>query len=103
MAWQRDGLKPPPEVLEATAQYREEMDALAGFLEECCEIADGYQVEKGRLYDRYIEWCRDNDESPIKKKVFGSRLKERGVTDGRTKGVRFWVGVTMTNGDAVSR
>ncbi len=103
MAWQREGLKPPPEVLEATAQYREEMDALAGFIEECCEIGESYQVDKGRLYERYTEWCRDNDELPIQKKAFGSRLKERGVTDGRTKGVRFWVGVTMTNRDAVFR
>jgi phage/plasmid-associated DNA primase len=36
--WQQHGLRPPPIVLTATKEYREEMDLLAEFLEECCYL-----------------------------------------------------------------
>jgi putative DNA primase/helicase len=36
LAWQQEGLGIPEEVQQATAAYRQDMDALAGFLASCC-------------------------------------------------------------------
>ncbi len=99
MAWQQEGLKPPPEVLAATEQYRAEMDVLAGFLAECCEAGDGFQIAKGKLYERYSQWCKSNGEYAMTKIAFGTRLKERGLQDSHTKRGRFWEGLMLVEGD----
>jgi putative DNA primase/helicase len=99
LAWQQEGLKPPSEVLAATEQYRAEMDVLAGFIEECCEIREGVRVAKGKLYERYGQWCRANGEHPMPKNTFGSRLREKNFKDGHSKSSRFWEDLTLVEGD----
>ena len=37
---QRDGLRPPTVVVEATKAYLASEDALAGWVEDCCELGD---------------------------------------------------------------
>jgi hypothetical protein len=40
----------PASVSEATEQYREQMDVLGGFLEECCNVGTWLSDSSKRLY-----------------------------------------------------
>jgi putative DNA primase/helicase len=94
LAWQKEGLKPPEKVQAATKAYREEMDVLAGFLDECCEInqdphkAQLFTTTAKELYEVYKQWCDRNGEYPETQRSFGMRLTERGLE--REKGRYGW-------------
>jgi len=96
LAWQRAGLGVPPEVLAATESYREEMDVLAGFLDEHCISQDGVFVETKELYAAYATWAEGAGEKKLSKKWLAMRLAERGFTSGRgLRGVRGWRGLRL--------
>ena len=58
------GLKPPPQVVEATRSYREESDQFGAFLLECTEKAIEGRVGIGQLAKCYAIWCDQNSEQP---------------------------------------
>jgi putative DNA primase/helicase len=76
--WRRIGLAPPSEVLEATEDYRVEMDLLHDFLQTCCADKPGWFVPTADLYAVYEQWCKDNGETPVKQRSFSIMIKERG-------------------------
>jgi len=93
--WQERGLDDPPEVINATQSYREEMDILGSFIAECCIISETAQTTTKALYAEYLKWCEDNAERPISKKMFSIRLKEKGFEQTRTKHARGWLGIGL--------
>lgn len=98
--WQQEGLKAPDEVKKATQKYREEMDILGGFIEECCIIGNDYSASAKNLYDCYSKWCEENGEQAISQTAFGLKLTERGLTKqqstlGITKGRIFYSGIGL--------
>jgi putative DNA primase/helicase len=100
--WQANGLGEPGAVSQATADYRDEMDVLAGFIEECCVEAAGASVSTGNLYLAYVKWAQGNGEFPISKRAFGMRMVERGHERGRTKSKRMYEGIGLRR-DGVQR
>ena len=76
--WKEEGLKIPEEIKEATAQYKDQMDIMAEFIEDCCIENRLVQATTKKLYGAYNEWCEENKERPINKRAFGRRLEERG-------------------------
>ena len=95
--WQAHGLGAPEEVMTATAAYREEMDPLGSFLEECCTITDRGRVSAHDLYHAYLDHCQASGEHPIARKTFGMRLQERGFDRTRTATDRWWIGIGLSN------
>jgi putative DNA primase/helicase len=77
--WQHDGLREPAEVRAATDSYRNEMDVLGAFLSECCVLARHAHVTGKELYAAYVQWCEDNGERTLAQRLFGQRLRERGL------------------------
>lgn len=96
LAWQQEGLDPPKAVSEATADYRDEMDTVGAFIDECCTLDPKAETATKRLYDRYTLWCQRQAEEPTSKAEFGARLTEKGFISGRTKSARFWRGLSVT-------
>ena len=78
LQWQREGLGEPEEVRAATAEYRAEMDVLAGFVKERCVVQPTAWTKFADLYTAYAEWCEESRERPENKRAFGARLAERG-------------------------
>jgi len=76
--WLQHGLKPPPDVLQATRAYRDEMDVLSSFIEECCDVAESSEVQCSVLYARYKVWCDQIGEHPMGHRTFGEELERRG-------------------------
>ena len=103
LRWQEDGLQPPPAVRMATAEYREEMDVLAEFIEECCDVAPEHMVQKKALYLAYTDWCEGFRQRPTGYNLFCRQLSERGyisqpryVMVGPTKkSTRVWLGIGL--------
>lgn len=80
LLWQSEGLGEPEEVKAATAEYKAEMDVLAGFIEERCVTGPGAWAKFADLYAEYEKWAQESGEIAEKKRTFGSRLKERGFS-----------------------
>jgi putative DNA primase/helicase len=76
--WQQHGLGAPGAVTDATAAYRVEQDTLGSFLDEYCEIGDGFAAPTPPLYEAYKEWAKDGELHPLSKIAFGRQLEERG-------------------------
>lgn len=96
--WQRQGLGDAEAIREATEAWRDESDALGGFLATCCEMAPRATVQARELYARFVGYCEANGEDPLRQKPFGQRLAERGfaATKG-TGGVRLWRGLRLAS------
>jgi putative DNA primase/helicase len=99
LEWQRQhGLGEPLEVRVATANYRQDMDVVATFIEECCVVGDGATERAQRLWEKWQSWCQDSGERPGTQKGFGLRLKEKGFQQGRThdrEQARVWLGLGL--------
>lgn len=96
LAWQQQGIGTCAAVESSTAEYRSEMDRVAGFFAEWCAFEERARVQRSVLRQAYEEWCRENGvRTPLVGKEFGARLRERGVVDGKSDGKRMWTGVRL--------
>src|SRR5262249_62388831 len=57
--WEAKGLMPPRAVEVATENYKNEMDTLGTFLEECCVVETNARVATHDLYEEYTQWCEE--------------------------------------------
>jgi putative DNA primase/helicase len=78
LAWQREGLNPPPVVREATKEYQSEMDKIGAWITERCEVDPKAVTPFADLYADYEAWCREQGDEPMSKRRFGDRLSEKG-------------------------
>lgn len=94
LAWQRDGLGAPDEVVSATEAYRAQMDVLGVFLCERTYQGPNATCTVKELYDAYKGWCDTNGERAETKNDLNNLLAERGFIPRRTgsRG-RFWQGL----------
>lgn len=104
--WLENGLGVPTQVASATQRYRQEMDALGSFIEECCELDERARATSTELYSAYERWCEANGEHLTSKRELALRFRERGFESCRTGKARGWTGVRVTQvteDDACSR
>ena len=90
MDWQRQGLREPSAVSQATAHYRGEMDTLNAFLEEACVREEGSKVASEELYRRYVAWCQQAGEKVATQRFLGLRLGEHGFVKTRMTPTNRW-------------
>jgi putative DNA primase/helicase len=97
LAWQKEGLNPPEQVLDAVNEYQEETDLLSGFFEDCCTLNPLAKATTRDLYSAYEMWCLDNGETPVRKIMFSRMLRERGFSSVRigAKSARGWAGIKL--------
>lgn len=77
LAWQREGLNPPPSVRLATEAYQQEEDDLSQFVEECCLVGPDKEVKASDLYKTYKQWAESYGMKPTNNTVFGKRMSKR--------------------------
>jgi putative DNA primase/helicase len=97
LEYQREGLRPPPDVLAATDAYRADSDVLGEFIAEKCITGTDEWATKDEMFRAYATWCEASGENPVSKRRFGDRLSERdGIADNRdhNRG-RYWIGVSL--------
>jgi putative DNA primase/helicase len=62
LEWQRNGLKPPPRVLEATDEYFEGEDALGRWMEERCFVEKTARALTSDLFADWKDWAEQSGE-----------------------------------------
>ena len=97
LEWQREGLRAPEEVHQATRAYRAEMDVLAAFLADCCLRGEDEEAFAGELWGAWKRWCEETGEQAGSQKRFGGRLAERGFLNHRDSktGRKVWSGLSL--------
>jgi len=80
LRWQKDGLRFPESVRNATTEYRNESDQVGRFLDEQCNLdaALNAKTKASKLYLEYQSWCDRNGEEKLTATAFGRQLTERG-------------------------
>jgi putative DNA primase/helicase len=94
LAWQRNGLGEPLEILAESAAYRAEQDTLGAFLKDRCVLEPTAKSTKTDLYENYIAWCEESGERHrLTMREFGKVLRERGLTDTQLSSAKGWLGI----------
>jgi putative DNA primase/helicase len=93
--WKQEGLQAPAAILNATNEYRGEMDVIGNFLKECCIAKEGATIRIRELFKAYVDWCDTNNEHAVSERFFSLRLKEMGYGQCRTAEARFWSGLAL--------
>lgn len=98
LEWQKNGLQTPDEVKAATNDYRNEMDVIQTFIDECCFVKPGSTEVKtisGVLYGAYKNWCEQNGEHTLDNRTFGRRMSEKGMKAGKSSGKNWCYGIGL--------
>lgn len=95
LAWQREGLGEPPDVIDATAEYREASDTLAGFLAERCVVDPDVSCPAADLYRACRAWAEAAGEKALSQRRFEQMLAERGFNLDRTRRPKVWIGLDL--------
>lgn len=91
-----------PKMIQATTQYREDMDFLKPFIEDFC-IKDAAEIcTKSELYKRYKEWCEMNGERPLSTRGLRNALVDRDFAEDRNMTARIWKGIRPKRPDELS-
>ena len=93
--WQRNGLQTPEEVVNATKDYRNEMDTVNEFLEECCTLLPNVKVNPTALFDAYKKFCEKNGEIFLSMKKFGASLNKKGYEVTKTNSRTWRLGIGL--------
>lgn len=99
LLWQESGLLFPEAVTIATKEYRSAEDMLGRFLEDRCTITGAGRVLTSDLYKALENWCQEDGEYKISKRLMVDRLMERGFQPARigTSQARGWSGLELRN------
>ncbi len=76
--WGMMGLRPPEAVRKATDAYLEAEDALATWIEECCNVGPGFAATSADLHQSYRKWAENAGEYAVASKRFAQGLEDRG-------------------------
>lgn len=79
LEWQRQGLNPPPAVVQASSGYQSEMDDLGAFLRLTCEEDAKGSIQASKFYECYKVWADREGVDPITQTKFGRQLRSRGL------------------------
>lgn len=101
LEWQEVGLKESVEVVEATRDYKDEMDILNDFISDCCVVGQREQVTNKDLRNSYKAWCEENGEKELSPKALANRLQEKGFIKGKDTKNRFWRGIGLKSSDTL--
>jgi putative DNA primase/helicase len=95
-AWLSNGLMPPDKVLLATTEYKSEMDVIALFLEDECEVNPNFDETHASLYKRYCKVAEENREFVMNSRAFSIKLGEKGFEKFKGNGnVTKWKGLKV--------
>lgn len=103
LAWQRGGLDPPEVVLEATDEYLDAEDAIAVWIDECCERDPNAWEQSTDLYRSWKRWAEASGEFVGSKKRFSRELQKHGFERMRKRDGRGYVGLKLDGAEVPGR
>ena len=94
LKWQSEGLTAPEAVMDSGADYRSEMDTVAGFISDECYTEPTARHGVGSLYEQYTGWCKAQGKQPRTIIQFGKSLSAQGYEKKKDSSGWYWVGLT---------
>lgn len=85
MKWRANGIADPECVYEAVKEYKQEMDLLAGFIDQCVVIDYDCRdrIMASDLFKVYIRWAKANNEYEMSSKKFFMEMSKKLPEKGR--------------------
>jgi putative DNA primase/helicase len=94
--WQRDGLKPPKCVVDATDEYFDEEDTIGEFLEEECQLHSQARVSVVDIFERWKNRTEKRGEYVGNSRWLIQQLVRRGFDRGRSStGAKAVMGLSL--------
>lgn len=97
--WQKEGIKEPSAVENATKSYKQEMDLIASFVEQCIIIdyaADVGKMRASDLFALYSKWAKENNEYEMSSKKFFMEATKKLPEKGRNAEGIFYPNIKLT-------
>jgi putative DNA primase/helicase len=93
--WQKRGLDPPAIITDATAAYLQAEDAIAAWIEDCCETDPNAFGTRAALFRSWTEWASNNGEYVGANKRFVAALQTRAFEEHKREGQRGFKGLKL--------
>ena len=93
LAWQKDGLSEPEEIIIATEEYQTDSDIVQRFLEDRTTNEPLGGIKASNLFGAFRRWCEINGESPMNQTRFGRRMVTKGFKKERQASGNFYQGL----------
>jgi putative DNA primase/helicase len=96
--WAERGLSIPSEIKSESAHYMAEMDDIAQWVEDCCELHCDYEDVAGDLYRSFRKWKDSCNESAPAQRGWSERLLQQypGISKKRKNKARYLSGIHLT-------
>lgn len=96
ISWQKRGFDPPPEVIDATKEYRKDEDIIDHFITECCYTDPSAETSAKDLYTAFKKWWEENvSRKSISQKRFGGMMTKKFKR--QKSGVYMYLGIGIKN------
>lgn len=82
-----------PRSKELVHEFHRESDSVQAFLDDCIERKVGERIERGRLYRKYDDYCRDNEWTSLSNRNFYRNLRGKGCTERKIRGIKYFIGM----------
>ena len=93
------GLAAPEAITRDTEEYREEMDIVGQWIDECCSVEETATAKFEELYASLRIYSESHGYPVLKNSAFVAKLKERGIHRVRDGNVRLWQGLRTVDTD----
>jgi putative DNA primase/helicase len=88
LEWQREGLKPPAAVIDATTTYLEAEDAFGAWVDDRCERDPSGWETIAALFASWSSWATVAGENAGTERKFGNTLESKGFSRGKRNHAR---------------
>ena len=75
--WKKEGLGKAKIIEEATKQYKEEMDVITGWIDDCCSEDKEYWESAKSLFESYCQWAESNNEYKMTVRKFNEEMAKK--------------------------
>lgn len=93
--WQKERLGMCEKILMANKEYRQEMDVVSTFIDECVNNSLGKEVKAAELYQHYRNYCSQNGFFVLTSTKFGRELDNKGYIKLRKRSGQFYQDISM--------
>lgn len=77
LEWQEEGFHDVEIMQKYIDSYQKDMDTIAQFVEECCEVNPIHKEQASLLYQVYAQWAKNNNEYLYTNTKFGREMAKK--------------------------
>jgi putative DNA primase/helicase len=90
------GFSKAQSVEDAIADYKKANDTVQSFVDDCCELGTGFEIERTKLYDAYTTYCSKEGFEPVSRISCYNRVRANAQVGEKIKdGVNYFAGIRV--------